>query len=143
MTILMNLIFSFVIDLIAWIIKKLAFKLSFIAILRVFQGIFFAIAVAAFVAFLSLINKVYTILHSFIIDYNNFHVSAVAGPNDFGSIFLGLLDSTGIGLAFATTINLYILVFLLLLTKFLYEKYIFIQEIIYRFVNDIVQVSVK
>jgi hypothetical protein len=87
----------------------------------------------------SVVNTVYELVTGFVFSWQNFDVEATAYGNDFVSLFWGVMDNSGIGLAVVTIINMYLMVMFLLLGRYLYKVFINITKIIYQFVDDTIK----
>jgi len=138
MTIFINFVLSFFTSVIAWLVRKIGVKAALLTIQKTVQILMFASFLAAFLYFVSIVNTVYEFVSGFVLQWQTFgtNISATAYGNDFVSLFWGVMDSSGIGLAVVTIINMYLVVIFLLLGKYLYRVFINITKIIYQYIDD-------
>ncbi len=130
---------SFLTSVIAWLVRKFGLKVVLLGLQKTIQALMIAVFLAAFYFFLKVADTFYGLISDFVSKFNNFSASATVYGNDFASIFFGIMQSSGVMTAFVFLMNLYIMVLLLLLSKYLYNVFVKVTEQIYKFIDDTIK----
>ena len=136
MSIFVNFVLSFLTSIIAWFVRKFGLKAVLLTIQKTVQALMLVVFISASYFFIDAVNQIYTIVSSFVANYNTMSISAQIGENNVADLFFGVMDATGVGLAFVTTMNLYISIILLRLGMYLWNVLQNVTKLIYRFIDD-------
>lgn len=131
MVALAGIVASFIAGIITWLARKFVIAKILLGVQMVIQGIVLVFIVAFFGAMVYLVNYIYELLYDFANGWNSYNPAG-----QVGSAFMALLDASGVGSAFVTIMNLYLLVLFLLLGKFLWFVFIDVTQKVYKFVRE-------